>query len=1129
MIDVTTETPRYSPEELAQILGQFQPTAQQSAIISSPLEPLLVIAGAGSGKTATMADRVVWLVANGLVRPDQILGVTFTRKAAGELAHRIRAQLLKLEDRGFMEEGLEELGEPTVSTYHSYANSLVADHGLRIGIEPDSELLGSAQTWQLADRVVQDYDGDAAELDGARATLTDAVVQFASACAEHLRTPAEAIDYLTNLRDGLDALPYVAGTEKEKTQAAQKLLMRLSTRRVVAWLAERYAEAKRERSVLDYGDLVALAARIARDVPAAREEERARFKVVLLDEFQDTSHAQMVLFSSLFGDGHAVTAVGDPNQSIYGFRGASAGQLFRFPTVFPRVDGSTGERAPAEVSHLTTAWRNSVHILEAANAVAADLIQHTGNDAVSVRQLAPSPVAGPGRVELARLESSDAETQWLADRILAVRHEVREEHSNGAGPQPSSAVLFRTKTQIAAMAAALEERGVPYEIVGLSGLLAMPEVVDLVAMLRVLVEPNRSDALLRLIAGARWRLGPADLLAFAEWSRVLERQRARQLAGEEDGSAAATPELTDAASLIEALDTLPPPAWTGQGGRTLSVGARERLVQLRDEVRYLRTFVDDDLLTLIHEVERVSGLELELAAKPGATTHSARRHLDAFADAAATYASTSGATGLIGFLAWLDAALEQEGGLEIPAADADPEAVQLLTIHASKGLEWDIVAVAGLNDGTFPTSQQDRWTSGASALPWPLRGDRHDLPHWDTDQPDLKSALDAEKDFADEVKAHGELEERRLAYVALTRARYHLICSSSVWTGTRSKPVAISPFLQDLLPLAGTPVEAARITAWCEDEDAPEANPHREEPTEAVWPFDPLEGPRVLRGEPDAGQQGAEPTCSRRPALEASAAVVRDALTAARSGDSDEPRTATGRAWLGEARLLLEKRRAGEAPKRYEPPQHVRASVFVDLATDREAVLAQMRRPVPRRPGVAARKGTAFHAWVEERFGSTGMLDLDDLVGSADAHIDDSYGLDEMKEAFLASEWADRQPAFVEVPFETNVGPVNVRGRIDAVFQENDGCYTLVDWKTGRVPTGRDAEAKAVQLAVYRLGFARLHGLDVADVDAAFFYVGHGKTLRPQRLATEAELEELISSALAEEDDVSRRASLATE
>ncbi|MCO1340008.1 DNA helicase UvrD [Kocuria polaris] len=1117
---VSAETAiRFTPEELAAQLSPFPPTEQQSAIIASPLEPMLVVAGAGSGKTATMADRVVWLVANNLVRPDQILGVTFTRKAAGELAHRIRGQLLKLEERGLLADGLEELGEPTVSTYHSYANSLVADHGMRIGIEPDAELLGSAQTWQLADSIVQDYDGDAAELQGARSTLTDAVVQFASECAEHLVTPTEAIEHLTGLIAGLDALPYMAGKEKDRSQAAQKLMGMLSTRVAVARLAERYADAKRARSVLDYGDLVALAARIARDVAAARVEERERFKVVLLDEFQDTSHAQMVLFSSLFGDGHAVTAVGDPNQSIYGFRGASAGQLFRFPTEFPRLEPGTGERGPAAVAQLTTAWRNSRNILRAANAVAAPLLLEASRDGgVTVEQLEPSPAAGAGGVELARLGSSGEEIEWLAGRLLSARAELRAEQSSGHGPTPSAAALFRTRGQLAEMAAALEARGVPFEIVGLSGLLALPEVVDLTATLRVLVDPNRSDALLRLMAGARWRIGPADLLAFADWSKALEARRARALDGEESTP---TPELSDAASLVEALDQLPPPGWSSRNGRSLSVAARERLARLAEEVRYLRSFVDDDLLTLINEVERAMGLDLELAAKPRQSIHAARRHLDAFADVAATYARSSGGSSLTGFLAWLDAAAEQENGLEIPQSESDPEAVQLLTIHASKGLEWDIVAVAGLDDGVFPSSRDNRWTTGHDSLPWPLRGDRHDLPQWDTDQPDLKSVLDAEKAFKEDVQAHGELEERRLAYVALTRARHLLVCSGSVWFGSRSKPVDVSPFLRDLLPLADEADSPATVPLWCDDEAAPAENPYREDPTEAVWPFDPLAGPRILRG----GRERA-PTGSRRPALEASAAVVREALADLRRGEDVAPTTANGHDWLDEARLLLARKKQDEAPKRYDAPTHVRASLFVDLATEREEVLAQMRRPVPRRPGVAARKGTVFHAWVEERFGSTGMLELDEWVGAADAHIDDAYELEEMKRAFLASEWAERQPAFVEVPFETNVGPVNVRGRIDAVFSERDADgherWTLVDWKTGRVPVGRDAEAKAIQLAVYRLGFARLHGIDVERVDAAFFYVGQGRTLRPGRLAGEDELVDLIEGALGAADAPAR-------
>src|SRR4051794_811704 len=179
----------YAPEELASLLGQHQPTPEQSAIISSALQPLLVIAGAGSGKTATMADRVVWLVANGLVRPDEILGVTFTRKAAGELAARIRAQLARLDRKGLLPQEADNAAgfvEPKVSTYHSYANGLVSDYGLRLGIERDVVLLGTAQSWQLASHCVEAYDGPIEHLTAAKSTLVGSVMQFAGECSEHL-------------------------------------------------------------------------------------------------------------------------------------------------------------------------------------------------------------------------------------------------------------------------------------------------------------------------------------------------------------------------------------------------------------------------------------------------------------------------------------------------------------------------------------------------------------------------------------------------------------------------------------------------------------------------------------------------------------------------------------------------------------------------------------------------------------------------------------------------------------------------------------------------------------------------------------------------------------------------------
>ncbi len=152
-------------------------------------------------------------------------------------------------------------------------------------------------------------------------------------------------------------LPYVAGAKKNPTQAAGELGAMLRTRASVADMVGAYSEAKRDRGALDFGDLVALAARWPARFRGAAEVERQRYKVVLLDEFQDTSHAQLVLFSRLFGGGHAVTAVGDPNQSIYGFRGASAGQLFHFVREFPvRVDAGPPDTAGASRSRVRWAW-----------------------------------------------------------------------------------------------------------------------------------------------------------------------------------------------------------------------------------------------------------------------------------------------------------------------------------------------------------------------------------------------------------------------------------------------------------------------------------------------------------------------------------------------------------------------------------------------------------------------------------------------------------------------------------------------------------------------------------------------------------------------------------------------------
>ena len=206
------------------------PTAEQSAIISSPLTPRLVIAGAGSGKTATMADRVVWLVANGWVRPEEVLGVTFTRKAAGELASRIRAKLAALQRIAAADAGnavfpagllSADALEPKVSTYHSYASGIVSDYGLRLGVERDVVLLGGAQAWQLASEVVEAFDGDYAHFRAAKSTLVKAVIQLAGECAEHLQDPAEVHGWL-HAAAGRVRGPALRGRGQEEPQPGRR-------------------------------------------------------------------------------------------------------------------------------------------------------------------------------------------------------------------------------------------------------------------------------------------------------------------------------------------------------------------------------------------------------------------------------------------------------------------------------------------------------------------------------------------------------------------------------------------------------------------------------------------------------------------------------------------------------------------------------------------------------------------------------------------------------------------------------------------------------------------------------------------------------------------------------------------
>ena len=1092
---------RRSAAEIAAALGRPEPTREQIAVIEAPVQPMLVVAGAGSGKTETMAARVVWLVANELAAPEQVLGLTFTRKAAGELSERIRHRLRALHRRGLCAEP-----QPVaVATYHSYAAAILADHGVRIGIEPGAQLLGEAGAWQLVDRIVESWDGDMSAVEAARSTVVDAVLALASECAEHLVEVGDLDGALADAVERCAELPAKVGdgTPGTPRKELREVLQRLDGRRQLLPLVAAYQQAKRHQEVLDFGDQVALAARIAQQEAAIGAAERARYPVVLLDEYQDTSYAQLVLLRGLFGTGHPVTAVGDPHQSIYGWRGASAGNLQRFPSQFPNADGS-----PATVAHLSTTWRNDRAILAAANRASADLrrppdwadpVTH-----VEVPALESRPDARLGAVELAWLPTVEDEARTVAE--TAARHFRAGRPEQGG---VSVAVLCRTRSQFPFVEQALREQGLPVEVVGLGGLLHVPEVSELRAALEVVHDPARGDSLVRLLTGSGVRLGVRDLDALGSWAAELLRRNGggrRRGASPVEGDAAAAAETdqVDERSIIEALDQLPPDGWSGPDREQLSTQGRRRLERTGSVLRRLRSLVGLPLPDLVQEVERALLLDVEVASWPGARPGPARAHLDAFVDVAAGFAQTSGRGTLGGFLAWLTAADAREDGLEPGVVEHQQDCVQVLTVHAAKGLEWDVVAVTGLVEGTFPNGPSGRapkrsfgWLKAHGTVPFPLRGDRDGLPHWRFEGAMSHQELEARlEQFTDQCARHEIAEERRLAYVAFTRARGRLLLTGAVW-GDPLGPRDPSRFLSEISELCDLPDSGVTLLGWQPPPEQGADNPRAGRLALMDWPIDPI--------------------APRRIEIEVGAALVRDAL----DRHQDQPRAdrapgaevaAEAEKWRREVELLLAERDAVRTTGLdVELPAHLSASAVVALADDPLALAARLRRPMPRPPSPHARRGSAFHAWLEQRFGAAALVDVDDLPGAADSADDDPV-LAVLQQRFLDSEWAARAPEAVEVAVETPVGDVVLRGRIDAVFRRDDGGWEVVDWKTGAPPEPASAAARAVQLAVYRLAWARLHQVGPDRVSAAFFYAGTGQTVRPVDLLDEAGLLRLVES-----------------
>ncbi len=721
VMDPALAKPRH-PVGMEALLGGLNP--DQLRAVTHEDGPMLVIAGAGTGKTQVITRRIAWLIASRRAHPSEILALTFTDKAADEMSTRVD----QLVPYGYT--------DTQISTFHAFGDRLIREHALELGLPPDTRVLSRPEVVIFLREHLYDFDLDAYRPLGNPTRFLSALAMLFSRCKDEDVTPA---DYASHAAGVLEA----AANEADR-DVADALAEDARRQAELGRAYATYQELMAANGFIDFGDQVALALRLVRDSPAARSSIAGRYRYILVDEFQDTNRAQAELVTLLAGSHRNVTVVGDDDQAIYAFRGAAVDNILDFEARFP------GARTVV----LRRNYRSLAPILDASYR----LVRFNDPDRLEVRtgvvkRLRPvrrEPAPAPVRLEAFATGSEEAD--WIAADIG---------RRLGEGAQPRDhAVLVRANGHADPILRSLNVAGIPWRFSGSSGLYARPEVRLLMAFLRTVADQDSSVDLYALAASDVYGVAGADLTAIVNAARRRNRS---------------------VREVMEELDRQP-------GILRVAPATREAVHRLiGDLARYGTMASERPAGEVLYAFLRESGLLARLAASGASGADEGLGNVARFFDIVRAQSGLLADDRAVFVARHLQTLVE--AGDDPATADLDPDAnaVAVLTVHKAKGLEFSVVYLPGLVAGRFPGNGRGE----PLALPVGLgRGE----------------ATSSERSLA---------EERRLFYVAMTRARDELVLSHAVdYGGARSR--RISPFVLealDLPPASADPVRGVRAVS----------------------------------------------------------------------------------------------------------------------------------------------------------------------------------------------------------------------------------------------------------------------------------------------------------------------------
>lgn len=1171
------DTEILSPRQLAVLTKAFPPTEEQEEVIKAPLVPLLVVAGAGSGKTETIASRLVYWVVNRAIPPQSVLGLTFTKKATAEMRQRFNLRLENLalsmeqaeknpnlfaaEVIRFLEKhpdnygtdawafcqelkiGMQKLQEQgmtpqvlrggvEVSTYDSLASTLLSEFGALIGRDPGYRVITQGTRFQIMSNVLETWTSGLTyrEEDGAyMGKLVEGLLSLAGDVNAHVvdlnclkETYQNVLDAAQNelkASEELDAeLEPLQEAKKSAKKAGDKVLEKALANQIKDYelplsavakkdlartievmrfgldaveIIRTFNSRKKKMHFADFADQTRAVVELVKQIPSVSQSYQKRYQLVLLDEFQDTSVAQLKYLSTLFKN-QPVTAVGDPNQAIYGWRGASAASIEDFPAYF--------SDNPQKVLSLTlkTSWRNDAAILKVANRIAAEIAKQnqeknkSNNFTMPDLELRPGVDQNSGTVLGANFLCDEDEAKavagflqkWKKDLQIAQEHMQQwiEKGKIGEAPSlPTAAVLCRKKSMMEPVIKELSRQGIPYQLRAAEGALRDPGVILVRAVLDLITNPDNSGSLLTLLD--RFRISRPDLETLSK-------------------AAGRNQSIFEIVMSPEACKNISP-----QGCSRLAI-LRGIISRLNSHLPYATP------LQMMRIAHRLFGLDIEQEI-PGTPYH--EEAFDIFLGMAADFERSGQAT-LREFLEWLKVAQEEEketGQLEEPV---DKGKVQVITVHAAKGLEWDYVAIPSLNKGTFPDEKSEIWLKDFFTLPYPLRGDKNSLPKYKVS---VRKTGDKDRSrkyleqFEEQKYLYRLKEEANLAYVAFTRAKSHLFLSTCWFKSVNTKPIEPGVFFQVLTgsknslfewkktkstdkevkdERAADYIEKAGFLrlpreelgnmgiAFCPD------MPNCSNPNEKVFEAGLWQVPSWL--DMDASVEQEHIPNWNVSGLQRSYQTVQSAMANLPKLESLMQSAPGSLSWRV-GKLLTAPRHHVDVEKLLT---RIAATSVTKLETSEEEFILQKLRPLPLEPSSATRLGVIMHAWIAEQLGQPTLDIPDGNETSLDQESQEK--LSRYRETWENLEFL-RDKAVVDV--ELNGSLILGQGRdsfeiplrIDAVLQDrNQGTVWIADWKTEYRTKPENYDKKLHQLGIYRLYWLQNHPeLNPDQVKCAYVFL----------------------------------------